>query len=721
MLNHIKVFFIVGITLLGCSKISAQNLTTFSGRVFDENHKPLPFVNVYFLNSTDGEMTNDEGKFSFRTRLKGKAVLVATMIGYKKYEKEYNISQNKSFTKLNIQLRKKVVQLSEAIVMGSSFGSEKGKGVVVKAIDVLTTPGGAADIFQSLKTMPGLTQVSESAQLYVRGGDPAETITLIDQASVYHPYTLESSYGGLFSNLNTGSVKSMYFSSGGFSAKYGNVLSGVLDIETKNLPISRNFNLGVSMASTSLSASIPIVEDKLGLRFYGQQSYTKPIMWLNGALDAFTSTPVSKNINASLIYKYSKTGRIKLFGLFADDRQGVNVERAEFDGVFNGNSNNNFLNFQLTDIIFTDIIIKNSISYNSFSNIWKLGILNLTQSDDVYHLRTDAERIVSSTFKILTGVEYEKRIKHFEGRIPKEDYDIRSSAESETLNEKLFENRFGAYAEIRKMNFLNISNFFTVAGIRIDYTPNLNLNSVDPRIGIGYKTGKKSTIRMGWGIFHQTPDARLFSIKDGNPNLKSMKATHYVASYNYQMDDKNSFRVEAYYKDYKNLPLENTATNYTNNGYGFAEGVDIIFKGKFPFGLNGWISYGFINTKRKWLDNESLTQSDFDITHNFSLVAKYNFSAMWQIGINFKYATGKPFTPITSSVYLPNSNIFEPIYGRNNSERYPNYKRLDFRITHLNQLFGKYFAVFFIEALNILNFKEEAYCGNPAVLPVISI
>ena len=106
------------------------------------------------------------------------------------------------------------------------------------------------------------------------------------------------------------------------------------------------------------------------------------------------------------------------------------------------------------------------------------------------------------------------------------------------------------------MNFLNISNFFTVAGIRIDYTPNLNLNSVDPRIGIGYKTGKKSTIRMGWGIFHQTPDARLFSIKDGNPNLKSMKATHYVASYDYQMDDKNSFRVEAYYKDYKTYRLK---------------------------------------------------------------------------------------------------------------------------------------------------------------------
>ena len=98
-------------------------------------------------------------------------------------------------------------------------------------MDILTTPGGATDIYQALKTMPGVTQVSESAELYVRGGDPIETTTIIDQAVVYHPFTFESGYGGLFSNINQSVVNSLYFTSGGFSAKYGNALSGVLDIE----------------------------------------------------------------------------------------------------------------------------------------------------------------------------------------------------------------------------------------------------------------------------------------------------------------------------------------------------------------------------------------------------------------------------------------------------------------------------------------------------------
>jgi len=692
--------------LFSASALNAQSSTTISGKVTDEHGKPLPYVNVFLLNKTDGAMTNEQGKFTFRTKTKGKATLVATMIGYKKYEMKLNFSGNSNLSGIEITLEQKMIKLDEAIVMGSSFGSAKGNGVVIKAMDVMTTPGGAADIFQSLKTMPGLTQVSESAQLYVRGGDPTETVTLIDQAPVYHPYTLESSYGGLFSNLNTAAVKSMYFSSGGFSAKYGNVLSGVLDIGTKNLPLSRTFNFGISMAAASLDGEIPLVEDKLGFRFYAQQSYTRPIMWLNGALDAFTTTPISKNINAALIYKYSKTGRLKLFGLFADDKQGVNVDRAEYDGTFNGNSSSNLVNLQLTDIVLSDIVIKSSISFNAYKNIWKFGILDLTKKDNVFQIRTDADKIVSSKLQISAGAVFESRTQHFLGVIPKESYNIRTNSPGKVLDESLLWNRIGAYAEIKVSDLFALPDLFAIAGVRTDYVPALNSNSFDPRFGIGYKINNKSTFKLGWGIFHQIPDARLFSKKYGNPNLKSMKAAHYVASYDYKIDNVNSFRIEAYYKDYNNLPLEDKKLNYTSNGSGFAEGVDLILKGKLPFGLKGWISYGFINTKRKWMSDETLTNSDFDITHNLSIVAKYNFSSMWQIGITFKYATGRPFTPVISAVYLPNQNIFKPIYGGSNSERYPDYKRLDFRITHLNQLFGKYFSVFYIETLNILNFNN---------------
>ncbi len=228
---------------------------------------------------------------------------------------------------------------------------------------------------------------------------------MIDGALAYHPYTFESAYGGLFSNLSQTVVKGMYFSSGGFSAKYGNALSGVLDIETRNQPDNYRYQVGLSLANASLSVDFPIDKNNLGLYFDIRQSFTKPIFWLNGGLDRLAVTPASRNATGGIVYSYSQTGRLKLFGIFADDEQGVKVERAEYNGTFNGNSKNYFANLTNTDILMDIVVMKNSLSYNKYSNEWKLGLLDLTKTDYVFSFRNDFELSVNSSNKILFGGE----------------------------------------------------------------------------------------------------------------------------------------------------------------------------------------------------------------------------------------------------------------------------------------------------------------------------
>lgn len=696
---YIFLFLFLSHPLLAQNKI-------ISGAVFDDENKPLPYVNVFIMQSTDGAMTNENGEFRFITKKNSKILLVASIVGYKQYKGRFVLTGKNKLENIRIILTQKAVKLKEAIVMGSSFSSVKGKGIVLSSMDVITTPGGAADIYQSLKTLPGLTQVSESAQLYVRGGDPSETVTLIDQAAVNHPYTLESSYGGLFSNLKTGSVKGMYFSSGGFSVKYGNVLSGVLDVETKDEPISSNYSLGVSMAALSLEAETNLIDNKLGFRFILDKSFTKPIMWMNGSLDEFTSTPDSKSITSSLIYKYSQTGRIKLLGLFAEDNQGVKVNRAEYTGSFNGKSSNNLLTLQLTDILFDNILIKSNVSINNFNNNWNIGSLDLAINDYVIQSRTDIQKTFTQNFSLSAGFEIESRAQKYVGSVPADDFDLRPDSKIIILNDRTERVRFGTYLELKQLSPFGLKNLFLIAGYRKDFIPKLKSNWNDIRGTIGYKVGNKSSFNFGFGIFHQIPDGRFFSRKDGNPNLKPMKALHYILSYNYFADENNSIRIELYRKKYAGLPLEDKNINYNNNGFGFANGIDLILKGKLFNSIKGWISYGYINTKRKWLDFENLTNSSFDITHNLSIVAKYNFSSAWQIGINFKLATGRPYTPIINSIYRSADNYYEPVLGKNLSSRYPTYKRLDLRITHLNQLFNNYFTIFYIEGINILNFSN---------------
>ena len=363
------VIKIIAIIVMLSAGLSAQSKITIKGKVIDSRKKSLSFVNVFIPNTSDGTMSNDNGTFLFTTKQKGKVTLAASMVGYKTSNTELNLNSSQNIS-LTIEMEENAVNFKESIITASSYGSEKGKGLVVSRMDILTTPGGATDIYQALKTMPGVTQVSESAELYVRGGDPIETTTIIDQAVVYHPFTFESGYGGLFSNINQSVVNSLYFTSGGFSAKYGNALSGVLDIETRNIPEATHYNIGASMANGSFTAEVPIIENKFGAYFDIRQSFTKPIFWLNGGLDRFTATPTSKNITGAVVYSYAKTGRLKLFGVYADDQEGVNVERAEYNGTFNGDSKNVFINLQNSNFITDNLLMKNSLSYNRYTDLW---------------------------------------------------------------------------------------------------------------------------------------------------------------------------------------------------------------------------------------------------------------------------------------------------------------------------------------------------------------
>jgi len=699
----LKVILLLAMLIYPTVRCFAQS--EIKGKVTDKEGNPLAYVNVFILDSFDGSMSNEDGSFSFITTRFGEIELVASIIGFEKLLKTI-LLDTLSERPIHLILESSIILTNEIIVTASSYGTAENNGVVMTSMDVITTPGGAADIFQSLKTLPGITQVSESAELYIRGGDPNETIILFDQASLYHPFTYESAYGGLFSNINTQSIRGMYFSSGGFSTKYGNALSGVLDLETKNEPDIQRFLVGLSLASADISGQIPLRYSKLGIRFGGRQSYTKPIFWVNGGMDNFTVQPVSSDANGSLIYNYSTTGRIKFFSSIAKDKQGVNVQLPGYTDEFNGISTNNIFNLQLTDVLFSSTVIKSSLSKTYYDSNWKLGILDINRKDFGLKLRVDTETILSFNVKLLIGSEWEDRNVHFNGVIPSEDYDIREEAKRELINANFNVSRIGNYVEAELFNLFGVNGLFLIAGIRADIVSPLSLIWIDPRACIGYRITDDLIFNLGWGIFHQHPDPRLYSGSDGNPNLKAMNAIHYIASLDYKLNNLSSARIELYHKAYDNLPLEDKQLKYNNYGYGFAQGIDFMLKGDLFGIIDGWISYGFIDTKRKWMEFEELTSSTFDITHNFTIVAKYNLSTSLQVGINYKYATGRPFTPVVSADYIPDLNIYKPHYGVDNSERQPTYQRLDIRLTYLTQLFNTYFTVLYVEAINILDINN---------------
>src|SRR6185503_11774259 len=97
-------------------------------------------------------------------------------------------------------LAEEPVPVAEVVVGASSYGkSGRTEGAVLRRREIVMTPGGTADVFQSLRALPGINAPDEGAALYVRGGDPSETLVRLDGGTIGHPYHYEGASGGLFS------------------------------------------------------------------------------------------------------------------------------------------------------------------------------------------------------------------------------------------------------------------------------------------------------------------------------------------------------------------------------------------------------------------------------------------------------------------------------------------------------------------------------------------
>jgi len=235
-----------------------QDKTKISGTITDHNNAPMPFVNVFFKDSFEGVVSDSTGYFEFNTSLTGGQVLVAMFMGYETWERRVTLGQGETVS-FAIKMEPTVLETEGTSVTASAFTSGDEKGVTLRSMDVLTTPGAAGDIYQAIQTYPGVSRLDEGSGLFVRGGDFTETVSILDQATVVHPYRWESPTGGVFGTIAPFLVSGTFFSSGGFSAKYGNALSAVLAMESLGMPEQNLYNFNAGLAGCWFPASLASV------------------------------------------------------------------------------------------------------------------------------------------------------------------------------------------------------------------------------------------------------------------------------------------------------------------------------------------------------------------------------------------------------------------------------------------------------------------------------
>ena len=245
-----KTFYTLLVLIFTTFGFSQTNL---SGKVLDEKNNPILGANIFIEGSYDGTSTNEKGEFTFVTSEIGKKILVISFLGYETLKMSFEVEK---FNNQTLKLRESVNTLDAVIITAGTFDAgEKARVSVLKPLDIVTTAGSNANIVSALQTLPGTNNVGEDGRLFVRGGEADEAQTYVDGIRVAQPY------GATTQNLPTRGrfspflFSGMSFSTGGYSAEYGEALSSVLLLNTTEEAIEENtqislMTVGLGLANT---------------------------------------------------------------------------------------------------------------------------------------------------------------------------------------------------------------------------------------------------------------------------------------------------------------------------------------------------------------------------------------------------------------------------------------------------------------------------------------
>ncbi|MEO5616469.1 MAG: TonB-dependent receptor, partial [Candidatus Eisenbacteria bacterium] len=357
--------------LAAVSFAGPASATVISGTVVDEQGKPVEYCTVSVAVLKRGAAADDQGRFTLDLP-PGRHLIEVAQMGYERARVTLEVGNAPA--SVRVRLKDEPIPLAEVSVTASAFGKVgKGEGATLRRMEVLTTPGGAADVFQSLRTLPGINAPNEGAAVYVRGGPPDETLIRLDGGEMGHPYHYEGASGGLFSSLDTYMLRSAFFSSGGFSAKYGGVLSGVLDIETQDPLNLRTVSAGANMAGGGTSASWALVPDKLS--FIGAYRVGDPrlLFRLYGTSSDYDVTPRGTDGTGKLLWRYSDTGRASLLYLDSRDRTQLNVDYLNTRASYAERGRNQMGVMQFSDVVGEQLVLKGQIAGQYWQRDWRFA------------------------------------------------------------------------------------------------------------------------------------------------------------------------------------------------------------------------------------------------------------------------------------------------------------------------------------------------------------
>ena len=636
------------------------------------------------------------------------------------------IIQNRIIEKSKSQLLNEIV-LKNYLTPGIEKQKDGSFHITPKKLDIL--PGiTEPDVFQSLQLLPGVISINETAtDIHVRGGSPDQNLILWDGIKIYHSGHLF----GSISAFNPYLSQNTQFINKGTDAKYGDRVSSIIDIQTPNKVVN-NFNggFGLTLLNADAFIIVPIIKNKLSILFSARRSLTDIIesrTYKNYAEKIFQNSPSNKILNEDNSLRYFDYNIKANWNISPKDI-------FNFSFLYLENELDNDYHIEQANTSFNDNLETENVGYSMqwkknwnpklshrFSNYLSNYQLSYRQNDESNIFLKKENTVLDFGFSFHIDYQIKNNQKLGVGYQYSNNH-IKYITSSKDLPQSNINNNniLNSHALYASYHYKNEKLFNVDAGLRFNYFENISNFIVEPRININKKITSKININLTAEKKTQAVSQINETIEESfllenqiwliaNKQIPIIENLQFTGGLSY-MHNNWHIDIDGYLKNIGGVTALNNGFIDTGE-FGFTEGestvkgVDFYLKKQFK-DYNTWVSYTLSSIKNQFegLGESNSFPANTDVRHNFNWSHQYTYKNL-KFSLGWRWHSGKPYSKAIAIKTGDNGNDYLAYEGIN-TQRLPNYNRLDFSSTYTFDISQKTKVKVGISVINLLD-KES--------------
>lgn len=735
-----------------------QNLTFYriSGLVTDRiSGEQLPHAGIFLPGQNLFLTSSTNGTFTFRIPAAKSVQIRIQYIGYQAVDSTLILSD--TTVVFTFRMKQKNMELApfqvRKVRLKMIDQNKEASHSTINPVGFVNLPNmGETDIFRTIQMLPGVGYAEGSSGLNIRGGTPDQNLVLFDGFTLYNL----DHFFGTFSSINPNVVKDIQIYKGGFDSRYGERLSGIIDITGKTgNKYSPKIYGGLNLISGNLTAELPFSE-KLTLVVAGRRSYADIYSsylvdaMLENQVDATNSPSRPSSIvqlkpgfyfydyNAKLTFSKSEQEKMSV-SVFGGKDFLASVGEGKIKQSYSKTSNDaNWGNYgfslswirQWRENFFSNLQVGYSGYQNQYSEQTEVttqkGKKITTDLFDTYEQNELNDFSASLRNEFAIGL---KNSLDFGFQTKYNEFTYLKNAGTDAYYSDIANSSL-LYSTFLQFNTQRIKNLTVKLGGRIN---GYNLSEklyYEPRLSANYRIGDWANLKVATGRYYQflskvaptqsygyNRDFWVIADDDNHPVLSS---DHFIAGTTLTYN-RLSLDAEFYYKTSNGLQLFLYIPPFQKNvdpskfippgqakkiqlpskfitGAGSATGIDLLLKYE-SSRFTSWIAYSQSKAVRNFAEinhNEDIP-APFDKAREFKwanllTLGKWSFSGTWI------YSTGQP--------YVQNQTVDKTLTAVFTYNRLPDFKRLDLAANYNLQI-QKVRIKLGMSVINVLN--QENY------------